>query len=137
MAANRKRDVERPLQRRPARTRFMRRLVAGVLTIIVAVAVTATIAVARENRPPSEPPWVNNDNTVDMSKLPASLPVVGPDGRALLHPDGTPVMFDGRSLSKGPPLNPATAAEQAKQAGKRTIGPDGVEQVVTTPKRPE
>jgi hypothetical protein len=138
VAANRRSGLERSLQGRLVRARLARRSVVVVLTIILAVAATATIAAALVDRPPSQPPWVKNDNTVDSSKLPASFPVLGPDGRPLLHPDGSPVTVDGSSLSKGPSLDPATAAQQARQDhSERTVTPDGVEKVATRPTRPK
>ncbi|MFG2563456.1 hypothetical protein [Streptomyces sp. NPDC048496] len=46
--------------------------------------------------PPPAPEWVNADGTIDESKLPSEMPVIGPDGADLKDAEGNPVMADPR-----------------------------------------
>lgn len=52
----------------------------------------------RSATPPPRPPWVRDDNrSVDVSKLPEYLPIVGPDGELLRNADGSVKMVRTRS----------------------------------------
>jgi hypothetical protein len=51
--------------------------------MVVAAGVGTAVAKGAGGGVPStpRPAWVNDDNTIDMAKMPAVLPVDGPDGR--------------------------------------------------------
>ena len=61
-----------------------------VLAVVGGVAAATVFAsLANSTTSPSPPPpWVNADGTVNMRRAPA-LPVVGPDGKPVLNPDGS------------------------------------------------
>ncbi|MEU8195489.1 hypothetical protein AB0C10_17060 [Microbispora amethystogenes] len=50
------------------------------------------------------PPWVNSDGTVDQSKVPDSIPVVGPDGNLVKDKNGKDVRVKMSDLSTTPPV---------------------------------
>ncbi|MBP0460169.1 hypothetical protein [Streptomyces montanisoli] len=66
---------------------------------------------ATNERPPAPPApeWVNPDGTVDESKMPKEMPLIGSDGKVVKNADGKPLMVKTRGLIKpsGPPSPPA------------------------------
>ncbi|WP_406494443.1 hypothetical protein OG936_11870 [Streptomyces sp. NBC_00846] len=71
--------------------------VAAVVTAVLFATGALTAAAASDSDippPPPAPEWVNADGTIDESKLPSEMPVVGPDGQDLKDAKGNPVMVD-------------------------------------------
>lgn len=67
--------------------------VAIILSAGVGAGVAAA-AVGASSGPPPAPPWVRPDGTVDVSKLPTRIEVLGGDGRVLRDEAGRPVVVD-------------------------------------------
>lgn len=92
-----------------------------VLLFVLCVALGATAAVvAGLERPPSDPPGLLPDGTVDPAKLPAFVGVVGPDGRDVICPDGKPLTVSRAELF-APPLAPGGLRPQVSDA--RSLAP--------------
>lgn len=62
---------------------------------------SASASASSTPEPPPRPPWVNADGTVDNSKMPDTLPVVGPDGKLLKDAKGAPLRTDARPFEPG------------------------------------
>ncbi|MFE0876197.1 hypothetical protein ACFW4X_15255 [Streptomyces smyrnaeus] len=106
--------------------------------LVGAVVVTASTeepgGPAKSDRPvtdgrPPEPPtpeWVNPDGTVDESKMPEELPLIGSDGKVVKNADGKPLMVKTRGGLKpsGPPVAPAPGATAGESRSKEK-GEDG------------
>lgn len=96
---------------------------------------------AANERPPGPPTpeWVNPDGTVDESKMPEEMPLIGSDGKVVKDADGKPRMVKVRGVLKpsGPPVAPAPGL---KAGESRSIekGEDGrkVEKVEIKPSVP-
>lgn len=90
-------------------------LVGGVMSI--SAVASGPDSGASPSGPPPRPPWVNVDGTVDSSKMPATVPVVGPDGKPLKDAKGREVRVDPRSFEPGKaPSKAGRAAPSGKQA---------------------
>ncbi len=63
---------------------------------------------------PPTPEWVNPDGTVDESKMPEELPLIGADGKVVKDADGKTVMVKTRVKIA------QSGAPQAPLAGPRT-----------------
>jgi hypothetical protein len=113
----------------------------AILTGLVMVIIT-TLAMAQSDDPPPRPAWVNQDHSVDLLKLPDSLPVVGPDGTILSNADGSPVTVDPRSIGQtaethdGEILSDSEEHDGTGVTIRRMTSPDGTEYLVVTPGRP-
>jgi hypothetical protein len=129
-------------QRKTAMIGITRRLATGVMVTGLAIAIIATLAMAQSDDPPPRPAWVNQDNSVDLSKLPDALPVVGPDGNILGHTDGSPVTVDLRPVGQagaeqdGNILSDSDEQDGTEEPVQRITSPDGTEYLVVTPVRP-
>lgn len=91
---------------------------------IVLTTMTAVLGVmwfagdATSQTEPPLPEWVQPDGTIDMSRAPRQLPVLGADGRPLRDASGRPVV---RPFLEPPPAPaPLTASEQARFEQERT-----------------
>lgn len=83
---------------------------------------------ATNERPP-EPPtpeWVNPDGTVDVSKIPEEMPLIGSDGKVVKGADGKPLMVKTRGglNPSGPPVAPAPGPK-AGESRSTEKGADG------------
>ena len=59
--------------------------------ILAATGAAATAAAKSTARPPTKPAWVRDDGTIDTTKMPRTLHVVGPDGKLITDANGDPV----------------------------------------------
>ncbi len=75
-------------------------VLAGLLAFSISHTVSARLA------PPPPPPWVNPDGTVDFSKMPACIPVVGRTGQPILNSKGQPYCVPREQLLTLPPPPP-------------------------------
>lgn len=105
-----------------------------VLTLIalVATGVVASGAVAvgtqdhtpsgsaDPNNPPPKPAWVNVDGTVDPSKMPGCIKVIGSHGRPVSKGNGEPVCVPRREVVQGP-LGPPPENPRAVNARNRAL----------------
>ncbi|MER7498374.1 hypothetical protein ABT033_38025 [Streptomyces pharetrae] len=62
---------------------------------------------------PPTPEWVNPDGTVDESKMPEELPLIGADGKVVKDANGKPLMVETRVKIA------QSGAPQAPMAGPR------------------
>lgn len=90
----------------------------------------ATSATSPGDAPAPPPPWVDEDGTVDLSEVPARLPVSGPDGEVVGY-------IDSAALFAPPPLAPEEPAEAAsRRSGRRPVEPNdeagGIQQEAPT-----
>jgi hypothetical protein len=81
-------------------------LICSVLSIVSVLAGTTVMAGGRQEGP-SRPLWVRADGSVDMTRAPEQLPVVGSNGEALRDANGRPVMEDLRQLPSTTPPHSA------------------------------
>lgn len=68
-----------------------------ISAIVVALAILGIGALAQAGAlslGPDRPDWVRQDGTVDESKRPERIPVVGPDGELVRDKNGKPVTID-------------------------------------------
>ncbi|NGO42712.1 hypothetical protein G6048_11225 [Streptomyces sp. YC419] len=87
-------------------------------------------ATAADDTPP-QPSWVREDGTVDMSKMPESMPVMGPDGEPLKDASGKQVMVKTEEDKPvEPQALPETAPNSLSENGKTWVETD--ENGVTT-----
>ncbi len=75
------------------RARFVS-VLAGAAILVAGGVMTATAS----DRPPAppRPPWVKADGTVDTTKLPDRMPVMGPDGKPAKDASGRQITVDVR-----------------------------------------
>jgi hypothetical protein len=64
------------------------------------------------SKSPPAPPWVNPDGSIDESKVPDRIGVVGPDGLPLLDAYGNQVTISSDELFGGPDLPPGLPAPE-------------------------
>jgi hypothetical protein len=132
----------RTCKRRTAMIDITSRLATRVIVTGLAMAILTTLAMAQSHDLPPLPAWVNQDHSVDLSKLPDSLPVVGPDGTILRNADGSLVTVDPRSIGQsvethdGEILGDSEEHDGAGATIRRITTPDGTEYLVVTPVRP-
>ncbi|MFI2367005.1 hypothetical protein [Streptomyces sp. NPDC018833] len=71
-----------------------------VAAVAAALLTTGTLTATATDTPPPppQPEWVTTDGTVDETMLPSQMPVIGPDGEALVDSSGNPVMVDPRTV---------------------------------------
>ncbi|WP_432168192.1 hypothetical protein [Streptomyces sp. bgisy031] len=86
--------------------------------LIGAAAATASGAQSETPPPPPTPEWVNADGTVDESKMPESMPLIGADGKVVKDANGKTLRVKTRGLLKpsGAPEAPRSAT--APKAGE-------------------
>lgn len=98
-------------------------VLAGLLAFSISHTVSARLA------PPLPPPWVNPNGTVDFSKMPACIPVVGRTGQPILNSKGQPYCVPREQLLTLPPPppqpkvhgeRPPVVLEEAVQAAPQT-----------------
>src|SRR4051794_19682223 len=65
---------------------------------------------------PTMPTWVGEDGTIDTTKMPASFPVVGPDGTQVKCPDGHALRVTREQLTSLPD-------RPGKAHAARVVGP--------------
>ncbi|MCX5123552.1 MULTISPECIES: hypothetical protein [unclassified Streptomyces] len=71
---------------------------------------------------PPKPPWVNPDGTVDASKLPAELPLIGADGKVVKDANGKTLMVKpGVEMKPGAPQGPVAGPRAGE---KRSFSTD-------------
>lgn len=94
------------------------------------------------NEQPPEPPtpeWVNSDGTVDESKMPEEMPLIGSDGKVVTNKDGKPRMVKTRGVLK-PSGSPVAPAPGPKAGEKRSTEKDAdgrkIEKVEAEPSVP-
>jgi hypothetical protein len=75
---------------------------------LAALVGAGTVLAVTNDGPPSTPPWVQPDGTVDISKAPDTIGVSGPDGEVVVCSNGRRLKVR-KELLFGPP--PATPAE--------------------------
>lgn len=79
-----------------------------------------------DGRPPAppDPEWVNPDGTVDMSKMPDSMPLIGPDGEVVKNADGDPVKVDtsGGLKPSGPTVAPSPKPGESRTSERDADG---------------
>ncbi|WP_406100856.1 hypothetical protein OG698_01075 [Streptomyces sp. NBC_01003] len=86
--------------------------------LIGAAAATASGAQSETPPPPPTPAWVNADGTVDESKMPEAMPLIGADGKVVKDANGKTLKVKTRGLLKpsGAPVAPKSAP--APKAGE-------------------
>ena len=84
----------------------MKRYISVVVAVVALVGIGAVLAVAGDD-PPSQPPWVNADGTIDLSKAPDEFEVSGPDGRKVVCGNGRTLKVRKELLLGPPPKAPA------------------------------
>ncbi|MFI1677348.1 hypothetical protein [Streptomyces sp. NPDC020607] len=76
-------------------------------------AAAATASSAQPDKPPAPPTpaWVNADGTVDESKMPSTMPLIGSDGKVVKDANGKTLMVKTRGLlaPSGAPVAPESA----------------------------
>lgn len=78
-------------------------LAAGAIVLVAVGGASTVVAQALDkNGPPPRPGWVRADGTVDQSKMPARVGVLGPDGRPQMDAEGRERTVDPRSLNPLP-----------------------------------
>lgn len=90
-------------------------------SVIAGTVLFGTVAVGTQDRtparsatlaePPPTPAWVKANGTVDPSKIPACVGVIGSNGRPVLGRAGEPVCVSRREIMQGPPGPPPEAPE--------------------------
>ncbi|MGI9093784.1 MAG: hypothetical protein ACR2FF_10210 [Mycobacteriales bacterium] len=78
-----------------------------------------------------EPPWANPDGTINYSKLPHEITVVGEGGQPLHNPDGSIMTVDPRVEFGPPPWTPANRPPQP-ESGTITDLPGHTQHYTTT-----
>lgn len=74
---------------------------------------------------PPTPEWVNPDGTVDESKMPEELPLIGADGKVVKDADGKTLMVETRvkiaqsGAPQAPLGRPPGRGEAVHQHGRR------------------
>lgn len=95
---------------------------------------------ATNERPPAPPTpeWVNPDGTVDESKMPAKMPLIGSDGKVVKNKDGKPLMVKTRGALKpsGPPVAPPGSKAGEKRSTEKDADGRKVEKIETEPSVP-
>lgn len=69
---------------------------------------TAQVSAMDESAPPDRPEWVNTDGTVDVSKLPEKIGMVGSDGEPMTDSSGNQVYAESVDLVSPPSGGPGT-----------------------------
>ncbi|WP_329063658.1 hypothetical protein [Streptomyces sp. NBC_01429] len=71
---------------------------------------------------PPAPEWVNPDGTVDQSKMPEELPLIGADGKVAKDANGKPLMVKTRVelAQSGAPQVPAAGPRAEEQRSTST-----------------
>ncbi len=88
-----------------------KKVIISVTVGTIALIGSAVAVVAQEDGPPPQPPWVQADgHSVDVTKLPALVPVLGPDGKAQRDGAGNVVMVNPKLLRDVPLAPAATSA---------------------------
>jgi hypothetical protein len=94
----------------------MKRYISVVVAVVALVGIAAVLAVAGDD-PPSQPPWVKADGTIDLSKAPDEFEVAGPDGRKVVCGNGRTLKVRKELLLGPPPKSPeALRAERPEAA---------------------
>jgi hypothetical protein len=83
----------------------MKRYISVVVGIVALVGIGAVLAVAGDD-PPSQPPWVKADGTIDLSKAPDQFEVSGPDGQKVVCGNGRSLKVRKELLLGPPPKTP-------------------------------
>lgn len=99
--------------------------VAAAALLIGGTAATASGSASDKPSPPPTPAWVNADGTIDESKMPETMPLIGPDGEVVKDANGKTLMVKTRGLldPAGPPAGPRFAPEP-KAGEKRSTETD-------------
>ncbi|WP_328688088.1 hypothetical protein OHA74_53255 [Streptomyces phaeochromogenes] len=90
-------------------------LIGGVMSISASASGADSGPASSTSEPPPLPPWVNADGTVDNSKMPDKVPVVGPDGKPLKDAQGNEVYVDPRSFDPQTDLSEKRAVPDEKR----------------------
>ena len=93
----------------------MKRYISVVVAVVALVGIGAVLAVAGDD-PPSQPPWVNADGTIDLSKAPDEFEVSGPDGRKVVCGNGRTLKVRKELLLGPPPKVPAELRAERPEA---------------------
>ena len=97
------------------------RIVVGTAVAALLISVAAATASGAQSETPPPPPtpeWVNVDGTVDESKIPETMPLIGADGKVVKDANGKTLKVKTRGLLKpsGAPVAPKSAL--APKAGE-------------------
>jgi hypothetical protein len=84
----------------------MKRYISIAVAVVALVGIGAVLAVAGDD-PPPQPPWVNADGRIDLSKAPDEFEVSGPDGRKVVCGNGRTLKVRKELLLGPPPKAPA------------------------------
>ncbi len=104
----------------------------AVTALLAGLGVGTTVALAAGDGPPPPPPWVNEDGTVDESKIPDYAPVIGSDGKPVKDENGRQVKV---KVDKGPPtltLEQAGGLSRADEISRQRTD-DGAEVITVRP----
>jgi hypothetical protein len=86
----------------------MRRYLTAAAALLALVAAGAVYAVTNDEPPPPTPPWIQADGQIDLTKVPETFEVSGPDGETVVCGNGRTLKVR-KELLFGPPA--ATPAE--------------------------
>lgn len=107
-------------------------LLAAALSITALFGTAVGVMAQGKDGPPPRPVWVKADGSgVDLSKLPAQVPVVDAKGDTVRDATGKPKMVNPRAArTEQPTFDPGAAAAQGKKNGGgdgnggHELGPD-------------
>lgn len=98
--------------------------VAAGAALLTGGIMSASATASDRPAPPPRPPWVNADGTVDQSKVPDTMPVMGPDGKPLKDANGKQVTVKVGPMKSpsGPQLAPKANPKEKRWTEKDENG---------------